>query len=536
MTTYPVISLKPSYNSVIRGCPGIPDTLPRVECQLQIKSSNGQRVNIEKIEIILKTVETLHSSSSISLPSPSAVTSPFESGLLGGGGDSERHILPSRASSTRSGVTSDLASTSSSLIGNSGSSLLSKGKKKKNKFEMVTTHYRKIINLKSNQKKGMIGLDLPLTIALPDNIKETNYNEKFGSCITCLECNVQYDAKHVKSFSHMINVDRFMYLPSKELFPKVSKRLRSPDKRFIIHYRVDNPCVTTDDVLKVSVDFRPDPSSDAFEMQNKGLIFNKKTKLKHVVFQIKEVLQVMDTAHAVPTGSHHHHPHLSHNMDSRENVLCTFTQDLNEVISLNPIRIEQNLRVFTKDKYFRNYEMTSQEPEFLYKLPKNVADTSKQGDVKTLLLQNKDNNIPFQYHNSITTEGSFFSVLHYLTIKFKMNNGKDIEISQNITISQWPKTQVKYIESIIDNERQIAINARNFYDNYGGIITKRIHDTTNEQRTSSITDQSNYNTQYILEYPILPPSIYYYDEPTLKKFGIQYSRSGKKLARIPVIE
>ncbi|GMM57493.1 Rgl1 protein [Maudiozyma humilis] len=529
MTAYPVISLKPSYNSVIRGCPGVPDTLPRIECQLQIKSSNGKRVNIEKIEIILKTVETLHSTPTI--------TSPFESGLLGGGGngDNERHILPSRASSTRSGFIGDHGSIPS-LSDNSGSSLLSKAKRKKNKFELVTTHYRKIINLKSNQKKGMIGLDLPLTIALPDNIKETNYNEKFGNCITCLECNVQYDSKHVKTFSHMINVDRFTNLPSKELFPRVSKKMRSPDKRFIIHYRVDNPCVTTDDVLKVSVDIKPDPSSDAFEMQNKGLLFNKKTKLKHVVFQIKEVLQVNDTTGAVATSSHHHHPHLPHNIDSRENVLCTFTQDMNKVISLNPIHIDHNLRVFTKDKFFRNYEITSQEPEFLYKLPKNVADPTKQGDIKTLLLQNKDNNIPFQYHNSITTHGAFFSVLHYLTIKFKMNNGKDIEISQNITLSKWPKTQVKYIESIMDSERQTAVNARNFYDNYGGITNKRIPEANDSQRRASFTDQSSYNSQYILEYPILPPSIYYYDEPTLKKYEIQYHRSGKKLSRIPVIE
>ena len=78
MTSYPVISLKPSYNSVIRGCPGIPDTLPRIECQLQIKSNNGSKINIEKIEILLKTVETLHSNYTISLPSPSSVPSPFE--------------------------------------------------------------------------------------------------------------------------------------------------------------------------------------------------------------------------------------------------------------------------------------------------------------------------------------------------------------------------------------------------------------------------------------------------------------------------
>ncbi|EJT44501.1 YPL066W-like protein [Saccharomyces kudriavzevii IFO 1802] len=55
--TYPVISLKPSYNSVIRGCPGLPDTLPRIECQLRVRSNDSLPFKLVKIEIILKTIE-----------------------------------------------------------------------------------------------------------------------------------------------------------------------------------------------------------------------------------------------------------------------------------------------------------------------------------------------------------------------------------------------------------------------------------------------------------------------------------------------
>lgn len=515
MTSYPVISLKPSYNSVIRGCPGIPDTLPRIECQLQIKSNNGSKINIEKIEILLKTVETLHSNYTISLPSPSSVPSPFE--------------RPTFLESSSNIYSSDNDHRFSSTI-NNHDTILSRHKKKKNKFELVTIHYKKIINLKSNTKKSMIGLDLPLTIALPDNIKESNYNEQFGNCITMFECSVQYESKHIKNFIHIINVERFTYLPSLRLFPHVTKKIVSPDKKYIVKYRVNNPCVSTDDVLSLAIDFKPDTNIAGYQQQNKGGFFNKKIKLKHITFQLKEVLQINDTSKANSTHSHHlvHPPHLSHNIESKENIIHTFTKDINEVISTNTIHVAYDMRIFTKDKYFRNFERTSQEPEFLYKLPDSVNKADTHGDIKTLLLQNKDRNIPFQYHSSITTHGSFFSVLHYLTMKFKISNGKDFEISHNITLSKWSKSHVKYIEQLIQNEKLTAQYARNFYENYGGITTKRIdHGSDN---------LSDLHSNIILEYPILPPSIYYYDDETLKKLNILTDRSSKKLKRIPIIE
>ena len=64
--TVPIISLMPSYNSMIRGCPGISDTLPRIECQLRVRSNNGSEFRIAKIEVILKSVETVFPQSHVS--------------------------------------------------------------------------------------------------------------------------------------------------------------------------------------------------------------------------------------------------------------------------------------------------------------------------------------------------------------------------------------------------------------------------------------------------------------------------------------
>ena len=59
----------------------------------------------------------------------------------------------------------------------------------KPKIEKFTTHYKKTIMV-SNKK--IIGIDIPLTIAVPDDIKETNYNARFGHCFTTLECRAVY--------------------------------------------------------------------------------------------------------------------------------------------------------------------------------------------------------------------------------------------------------------------------------------------------------------------------------------------------------
>lgn len=533
MTAFPVISVKPSYNSVVRGCPGIPETLPRVECQLQIKSNNGQKIKIERIEVLLKTIETLHSKSAISITSAPSVSSQFEAGILSNNNSDN---------SSNSSIRSSSNGPNSLVSGNGRSdSLISKGKKRKNKFELTTVHFKKVINLKSNEKKSLIGLDIPLTIALPDDIKETNYNEKFGNCITVLECNVQYDSNHIKNFTHSINVEKYTFLPSNQLFPPISKKIYSPDKKFIINYKIENPCVTTDDMLKISIDFRPDLKSNIIQSQNKSKLFNKKIKLKNITFQLKEILQINDTSNVSPLHSHHHvhHPYISHTIDSKENIIQSSTRDVNEVISLYPIHLDNDIRISTKDKFFRKFESTSQEPEFLYKLPEFVNESETQGNIKTLLLQNKNNNIPFQYHNSITTLGSFFSILHCLTIKFKIGNGKDFEITQNITVSRWSKIQLKYIQQMVKQETQTAQFARKFYDNFGGITRKRIDSPTtkdNNRRNSSFTDQSDKESYYYLEYPILPPVLYYFNDETLKQFNIRHVNLGKKPRQVPVIE
>ncbi|QGN13455.1 protein RGL1 [Kluyveromyces marxianus] len=147
--TYPVISLKPSYNPIIRGCPGLPDTLPRIECELRIRSNDGKPFFIRNIQTSLKTLECLNTG------------------------------LGSFAS-------------------------------KRTKMDIETVHHKR--SMKISDKK-LVGLDIPLTIALPDDIKETNYNSKIGHCYTVLECDVWYSTKDSSSsqlwqtFSHIVNVE-----------------------------------------------------------------------------------------------------------------------------------------------------------------------------------------------------------------------------------------------------------------------------------------------------------------------------------------
>ncbi|CCH57858.1 hypothetical protein TBLA_0A00570 [Henningerozyma blattae CBS 6284] len=448
--THPVISFKPSYNSVIRGCPGLPDTLPRIECELRIRSSDGKPFRIDKIEVCLKTVETL----------------------------------------------------------NSGLSFGSKSK-----FEKIQTHYRKNIMI---SEKLILGIDIPLTIALPDDVKETNFNPRFGKTITLFECNVHYtlpsssnfsDGTNIRSFMQPVNVERYTYLATKRLYPPITKQAYSADKKFIVNYTIHNPCITSDDLLHVTIDIKPNLSG-TISTNQRGL-FSKKVKLKNLSYDIKEILEVQD----------------SHMIDSREHILHSTIQNVGQVLDNTGIKLKSDIRICTKNEYFRQFESCMQEPSFLYKLPERETKYYKGKErtgflveeTKTKLISNKsDSLIPFQYHTAITTFGKLFSIDYVLYMRFKISNGKDFELKHRIDISPWPLVQIKYIEQIIDEERETARYAKQFYENFGGIKRNKISGD--------------------LEYPSLPPVIYFYDEENLKKLNIFFDRSHKTPRRIPIIE
>ncbi|CAL9738188.1 RHO1 GEF localizing protein 1 [Monosporozyma servazzii] len=497
MHTYPVISLKPSYNSVVRGCPGIPETLPRVECQLQIRSNNGLPFTIDKIELMLLTVETLHHNS---------------------------HLNPTNLVSIRngnSGIPSPTVSIDSTSISLPNNSI----KRRKDKLDSISVHYKKTLTFKRDKK--IIGSDIPLTIALPDDIKETNFNNKFGNCYTLFDCKVYYNGKHSKDFKYLINIERYSYLPSKTLFPPVERTAYSLDERFKVSYKIENPCLSNDDLLRLTITFKPNFKYITEQSQRKSLLFNKKIKLKHITFQLKELLEINESLHnksLSPTA-------LFNGLDRTEDVLQTFTKEINQVISMNEINIKYDMRIFTKNKLFQNFESAFEEPDLLFKLPKQINRTSanynnnatlthtENSDIKTEYVQNKNNNIPFQYHTSITTLGNFFNITHRLNMKFKISGGKGFEVNQSLILTPWPRPQLKYIQQLIQQEKETAYHAKKFYGNFGGIIKKK-------------TD----NNDIILEYPNLPPVVYNYDTQTLSKFNIQYDKNCKPPQRIPLIQ
>ncbi|QEU61237.1 Rgl1 [Kluyveromyces lactis] len=434
--TYPVISLKPSYNSIIRGCPGLTDTLPRIECELRIRSNDGKPFIIDKIQMVLKTIECLN---------------------MG------------------------LGSFTS----------------KRNKLENESVHYKK--NMRISDKK-IIGLDIPLTIALPDDIKETNYNAKAGHSYTVLECDVLYHLPNtnstplVQSFSQMVNVERYVLIASPRLYSPVTKVIQSPDKKFHVKLTTDNPCVTTDDLLTLKLEIFPNLTSYTQSQR----IFNKQIKLKGITLELKEILELYDA-----------------NSDTKENVLESISKPFNDPLPESGMKLKMSLRVLTKNALFHTYETSLNEPAVMYQLPSHEPKMNQISPPQTVVLKGKHSKEPFQYHCSITTRGKLFSVTHSLAIKFKISKGKDFEISYPIDITPWPKSYMKHVEQLIYQEREIAKNAKSFYQNYGGI-------------------KRNKNGQ--LEYPPLPPVIYVPTKECLTQLGVLYNTESKIPRRVFVID
>lgn len=453
--TRPIITLKPSYNSMIRGCPGVPSTLPRIECQLRIRSSNSKPLLLNSAEIILKTIESLHASTAY-LYTPH--------------------------------------------FGSNGS-----------KHETVDVLYRKKVALNSNVRSqhAIMGIDLPLTIALPDDIKETNYHSRFGQTITYLECNVSYqiasNSEHLsRGFKTPVNIRRYNCIPDK--VQPISKSVISPDKKVNIIYHIHNPHVFADDIINVTIDMKPN-SRDPYKTMpsvsqttSTSKLFGKRCKWKAVTIELREVLETLDSN------------------EIKENVLATLTKTVNEEVNINTIKCTLSLPVCNMNEDFRDFDHTMQEPEIIYKLPS--SDIRSQVPVPTKLIQNKQPEIPFQYHTSVSRLGKLFSVSHSIFLRFKMGgHGKSFEISHPIVCSGWPISHTKFLEQIVDQEMETALHAKRFYENFGGI-----------KRNPKHTD--------ILEYPLLPPIVYEPDDiETMREFGLETLSDAKNRSRkVPVIE
>ncbi|GCE98856.1 hypothetical protein ZYGM_000685 [Zygosaccharomyces mellis] len=443
LMTHPVISLKPSYNSVIRGCPGVPDTLPRIECELRIRSSDGKAFRIDKIEVVLKGIES----------------------LLGG----HHSFAP------------------------------------KSKVEKVTIHYKK--NIKMSEKK-IVGIDIPLTIGLPEDVKETNFNSSFGSSITLLECMVRYNGlEDPQVFAQAVNVEKYTILPNPKRFPSVSRQVFSPDHKFSVEYTVVNPCVSVDDNLNLLLEIKPN-ARVVGDSSSTSLFGKKFTKLKSVVVSLKECLEILDPA----TGFG----------ETRENVLREMVHTFDERISSNGIKLKFELPVQARIGLFGEFESSLRELDML----RRAGSQTVSHLPSTRLLQNKTHGslgIPFQYHSSITTTGgSLFRITHAAAVKVKISSGKSFHLNHPIDVSSWTQLQLKGLDQLIFHEKETAKFARQFYDNFGGITRKNKPTMSN-----SVT---------VVEYPPLPPVVYPNDSETLRKLDIKYVNIGSFSRRVPLID
>ncbi|KAL6945083.1 hypothetical protein ACO0QE_002528 [Hanseniaspora vineae] len=563
MSTYPVITIKPSYNSIVRGCPGVPETLPRIECELRVRSNNGKPFVIDRIELFLKTIETVNShvphvsSPALSFHSPIS-HSPFSNSPL----PSSSKSLPSTPFSTSSfpsfpTSSNNLQKKNSRTHSTTGPS---PGKATTNldKHTSVTLSYKKKLRINSDSlpdAKEIIGIDVPITIGLPDDIKATNFNEVFGRTYTVMEACVFYQVsskslskstsekvhkrksdsylkkrsslkEDLKSyeqntaflsselamvqFETPIIIDRYDIYPSAKLFPPVKYKESSPDGKLDIVYRLNGTCFGTDDLLRLDLDIKHNVNATTPHGTSSSLVFvgqKKKLKVKEITLEVKELLENTNTS----TGL----------VETKDNVLCSTTKTINEHILNNSIQTRIDLRLITINKFFQSYERTLLSPEVMFKLPEDDPMASASVTPPSIVfLQNKKKTgaEPLQYHSSVTTRGPHYNVTHYIVVKFKCSGIlKSFEWSHPITLSYWCKPQVRYLDDIIDEEKEVARNAKNFYDKFGGI--KRVH-----------------RKEGILEYPPLPPIIFPYDNDTLETLGVFHEIKGSKKVRVPVIE
>lgn len=517
---HPILSIKPSYNSLVRGCPGIPNTLPRVEFELQIIAPDTFEhsiFNIDHLEISFKTTE---------------------------------QIFVSSAHGKEDSTTGQ----------------------KNVKIET----FKKRLKLNDVKLPSLLGVKLPITIAIPDNVKQTNMNETFGRTYSSIEviCHYRTNAKK-KSGQHLakkimdiaksenesntfidskcaiefpVVIEKYNVYPSNQRYPAIQFKEVSGDNRVNIEYTLNTTCFGQDDMISVELNISKNEKSNGGVYNGNGDLLDdisanqgpsifiggkKKLKLKELKMEVKEVLEVLETQEGL--------------LKTKENVLCSTTNIINELVTGNDISTRLDLRLMLMNDSYKSFENAIMSPDILFKKPgeeekegeefnkynhfKN-AQSAKKHIVPVTSIVRPCINIGGNYHQdslntygSISTRGCYFNVTHYLVLKFKCSGGlKSFEIVQPINISYWNVPQVKYIEHHILEEMAIAKNAKQFYDNFGGI--KKIY-------SKNINNDS---TSYYLDYPSLPPMVIPYDLNFLsKQFGIEHEMKNGELKMVPQI-
>lgn len=548
---HPILSVKPSYNSLVRGCPGIPATLPRVEFELQIMAPNTESQDyvfyMDHLDVSFKTVEQL-----------------LATGMHG-------------KEDTQTG--------------------------QKN---IKTEIFKKKFNLNSQSLGPVLGMKVPITIGIPETCKQTNYNESFGRVFSTIEvvCHYRTNATTDSLMRHKIKnltnltktkngekfvdsqcvlefpvlIEKFDVYPTMRKYPVLSFKEVSPDNKMHVDFRINTTCFGQDDFISVDLNMSKVEKTNSYSAYNnngdliydKGVpstqgptIFigskkNKKLKIKEVVMEVKEVLEVLDTQDGT--------------FKTKENILATSTNEVNVLLTGNDIETKMNMRLMLMDRNYKKFEDAIMAPELLFndqsdgiandtvysddelydneELPNydHAGKLKKYGHVKPykrnqqlhrtipevklvrpiLTIDGSNHQDNLGTHGSITTRGGcYFNITHFLTLKFKCSGGvKSFDITQPIIISYWNPTQVKYIEKHILEELGIAKNAKEFYDNFGGI--KKIYSKKDTEGGSG--------TSYYLDYPSLPPMIIPYDLNFLSSnFGIEHEMKNGELKQIPMI-
>ncbi|KAL6925450.1 hypothetical protein ACO0SA_000046 [Hanseniaspora valbyensis] len=535
---HPILSIKPSYNTLVRGCPGIPNTLPRVEFELQIMAPNTSEdstFTLDHLEVSFKTTEQLFLSSA------------------------------------------------------HGKEDATTGQK-----NVKVETFKKRLKLNDTDLPPLLGVKLPITIAIPENVKQTNVNEKFGRTYSSIEVVCHYrtsidisnnnnnnpitkkimigndlkkginkkksiDSKCAIEFP--VVIEKYDTYPSSKKYPSLQFKEMSPDYRVNIEYRLNSTCFGKDDMISVDLKLAKNEKSSGGYYNGNGDLLDevpvnqgpsifiggkKKLKLKEATIEIKEVLEVLETQDGM--------------MRTKENVLCSSTNVINELITGNDITTRLDLRLMLMDDAYKKFEDAIMSPDILFKLPNEEEEDNEEGEeeeIKEDHQVNKYNNYKFKRatnpvkntvpevllvnpsvkiggnnhqdalntYGSVSTRGCYFNITHYLTIKFKCSGVlKNFEITQPITISHWSAPQVKYVEQYILEEMDVAKNAKQFYDNFGGI--KKIY-------SKNINNDS---TSYYLDYPSLPPMIIPYDLNFLSRnFGIEHEYKKSELQMVPMI-
>lgn len=340
----------------------------------------------------------------------------------------------------------------------------------------------------------LLALDIPVMLLLPRDILPSSYFDNWGATTThhlfvkfTGGISAQTEFSFVESFA--VPIKMYDTLPLYRQYSEaVEQGCLSSDKQLVVQVQLPVSALGPRDPFTVDVQVK---ASALYNRRKKNL------QVKLVTLQMREVLECFDGG--LPP--------------KKENKFISRTVEFDKPLTTEGMTHQFSF-TFPHDNdaliFFKDYSLRNLGPQVV---------------TSATALFNKNKNfpklaegVPLTHVQGFTTSGKLYSLRYEITVKVKINHGKDMDLTIPITVSPYDKESSVYLLLWIKNECMLA------RDRFG------------KQTVNAISQlHSQDEVQRLLNHYCGAPELYFYCKEDWASLGYDLRAFGKQESGIPLV-